>query len=221
MPNNFNNNTNKKDLQGSSIKYTTWRLNYQNDTAMEQSGGMIPSGESSNLEDNKTAIIDVSTYIEPIEINPSDDYDGMKKTTVILNNLNKGFKMLPIRTSCPSNSSSNNRFAFIGAENNIFTKNSYTVEEGMDLLQYTYILYNDSTTTYYYKTLLEYVRQKINNDWTIDSVNVNSTSSYVDIKFYGTEDKSLTNTFTLSIFKNNGILPESFDFSQWSDYGAE
>lgn len=48
----------------------------------------IPMG--SNLEDNKTATIDVSTYTEPIEIEPSEGKDGMKKATVTLSNIPSG-----------------------------------------------------------------------------------------------------------------------------------
>ena len=47
--------------------------------------GEVPS--SATLEDNKTATIDVSAYTEPVEVEPSDDYDGMKKTTITLSNI--------------------------------------------------------------------------------------------------------------------------------------
>lgn len=47
--------------------------------------GEIPSG--ADLEDNKTATIDVSTYTEPVEIEPTDGKDGMKKVTVTLSNI--------------------------------------------------------------------------------------------------------------------------------------
>lgn len=47
--------------------------------------GEVPS--VTELEDNKTATINVSTYTEPVEIEPSDDYDGMKKATVTLSNI--------------------------------------------------------------------------------------------------------------------------------------
>ena len=40
--------------------------------------GEIPSG--ADLEDNKTATIDVSTYTEPVEIEPTEGKDGMKKS---------------------------------------------------------------------------------------------------------------------------------------------
>lgn len=50
--------------------------------------GEIPSG--ADLEDNKTATIDVSTYTEPVEITPIEGKDGMKKATVTLSNIPSG-----------------------------------------------------------------------------------------------------------------------------------
>lgn len=50
--------------------------------------GEIPSG--ADLEDNKTATIDVSTYTEPVEITPTEGKDGMKKATVTLSNIPSG-----------------------------------------------------------------------------------------------------------------------------------
>lgn len=50
--------------------------------------GEIPSG--ADLENNKTATIDVSTYTEPVEIEPTAGKDGMKKATVTLSNIPSG-----------------------------------------------------------------------------------------------------------------------------------
>lgn len=47
--------------------------------------GEVPSG--ADLEDNKTATIDVSTYTEPVEIEPTEGKDGMAKVTVTLTNV--------------------------------------------------------------------------------------------------------------------------------------
>ena len=47
--------------------------------------GEIPSG--ADLENNKTATIDVSTYTAPVEIEPTEGKDGMKKATVTLSNI--------------------------------------------------------------------------------------------------------------------------------------
>lgn len=54
--------------------------------------GEIPSG--ADLENNKTATIDVSTYTEPVEIEPTEGKDGMKKATVTLSNIPAGSAML-------------------------------------------------------------------------------------------------------------------------------
>lgn len=48
------------------------------------------SGGGADLEDNKTATIDVSTYTEPVEITPTEGKDGMKKATVTLDNIPSG-----------------------------------------------------------------------------------------------------------------------------------
>ena len=50
--------------------------------------GEIPSG--ADLDNNKTATIDVSTYTQPVEITPSEGKDGMKKATVTLSNIPSG-----------------------------------------------------------------------------------------------------------------------------------
>lgn len=50
--------------------------------------GEVPSG--ADLENNKTATIDVSTYTEPVEIEPTAGKDGMKKATVTLSNIPSG-----------------------------------------------------------------------------------------------------------------------------------
>lgn len=47
--------------------------------------GEVPS--EAELENNKAATIDVSAYTEPVEVSPSEGYDGMKKTTVTLSNI--------------------------------------------------------------------------------------------------------------------------------------
>ena len=47
-------------------------------------------GGGADLEDNKTATIDVSAYTGPVTINPSAGKDGMKKATVTLSNIPSG-----------------------------------------------------------------------------------------------------------------------------------
>ena len=42
---------------------------------------------SAKLDNNKTATINVSTYTEPVVINPTSGKDGMKKATITLSNI--------------------------------------------------------------------------------------------------------------------------------------
>lgn len=60
--------------------------------------GEIPSG--ADLEDNKTATIDVSTYTEPVEIEPTEGKDGMKKATVTLSNIPSGAQTFGYAWEC-------------------------------------------------------------------------------------------------------------------------
>lgn len=50
--------------------------------------------QAADLEDNKAATIDVSTYTEPVEVTPTQGKDGMKKVTVSLSNIPAGANML-------------------------------------------------------------------------------------------------------------------------------
>ena len=47
--------------------------------------GEVPEG--ADLENNKAATINVSTYTEPVEVTPTSGKDGMKKVTVTLSNI--------------------------------------------------------------------------------------------------------------------------------------
>ena len=47
--------------------------------------GEVPSG--ADLEDNKAATINASTYTEPVEVTPSEGKDGMKKATITVSNI--------------------------------------------------------------------------------------------------------------------------------------
>lgn len=49
MANNFNDNANKKNLNGSDISYTTYRTNYSNDEMMKDNGGVPSSGGGSGF----------------------------------------------------------------------------------------------------------------------------------------------------------------------------
>jgi len=47
-------------------------------------------GSGADLEDNHETTIDVSNYSEPVEVEPTQGKDGMKKNTVTLNNIPSG-----------------------------------------------------------------------------------------------------------------------------------
>ena len=55
---------------------------------IEIKAGEVP--ETATLEDNKAVTVDVSTYTEPIVIEPSEGNDGMKKVTITLSNIPQG-----------------------------------------------------------------------------------------------------------------------------------
>lgn len=47
----------------------------------------IISQAEGDLEDNKAATINVSTYTQPVEVTPTQGKDGMKKATITLSNI--------------------------------------------------------------------------------------------------------------------------------------
>jgi hypothetical protein len=51
---------------------------------------IIGQAEGADLDNNKTATINVSTYTEPVEIKPTAGKDGMKKATITLSNIPSG-----------------------------------------------------------------------------------------------------------------------------------
>lgn len=53
-----------------------------------EASGTVPV--TADLENNKTATINASTYTAPVEITPSEGKDGMKKATVTLSNIPSG-----------------------------------------------------------------------------------------------------------------------------------
>jgi hypothetical protein len=55
-------------------------------TSLEVNGEVVKTG-GADLDENKTATIDVSTYTEPVVVNPTSGKDGMKKATITLTNL--------------------------------------------------------------------------------------------------------------------------------------
>lgn len=55
-------------------------------TFKEATAGDVPS----DLDDNKTASINASTYTQPVEVTPSEGKEGMKKCTITLTNIPSG-----------------------------------------------------------------------------------------------------------------------------------
>ena len=52
--------------------------------------GIVASGTvpvTADLDNNKTATINVSTYTEPVEVTPTEGKDGMKKATITLSHI--------------------------------------------------------------------------------------------------------------------------------------
>lgn len=56
-------------------------------TAISINGASQEISGSSDIEENKAATIDVSTYTEPVEIEPTEGKDGIAKCTVTLSNI--------------------------------------------------------------------------------------------------------------------------------------
>lgn len=59
-----------------------------------QTIGTPSGGGDVELEDNKAATINVSTYTVPVEITPTEGKDGMKKATITLSNIPSSEKTL-------------------------------------------------------------------------------------------------------------------------------
>lgn len=58
--------------------------------AKEDAFANIIEQGGADLDDNKAATINVSTYTQPVEITPTSGKDGMKKATVTLSNIPSG-----------------------------------------------------------------------------------------------------------------------------------
>lgn len=72
------------------------------------------SGGGADLEDNKTATIDVSTYTEPVEITPTAGKDGMKKATVTLSNIPSGGNPMNVSFKGWKGKDDNDKDVYIG-----------------------------------------------------------------------------------------------------------
>lgn len=51
---------------------------------------IIGQAEGGDLDNNKAATINVSTYTQPVEVKPTAGKDGMKKATITLSNIPSG-----------------------------------------------------------------------------------------------------------------------------------
>lgn len=58
--------------------------------AKEDAYANIIEQGSADLENNKAATINVSTYTSPVEVTPTSGKDGMKKATITLSNIPSG-----------------------------------------------------------------------------------------------------------------------------------
>ena len=58
-------------------------------TSLEVNGEVVEI-DGADLDDNKAATINVSTYTEPVEVTPTAGKDGMKKATITLSNIPVG-----------------------------------------------------------------------------------------------------------------------------------
>lgn len=55
-------------------------------STLEVNGEAVSTGPV-DLEDNKAATIDVSTYTQPVEVTPTEGKDGMEKAIITLSNI--------------------------------------------------------------------------------------------------------------------------------------
>ena len=77
-------------MSNSNFEITNYSVDpvTQQITSLEVNG--TPVSSSIDLEDNKAATINVSTYTQPVEVTPTEGKDGMKKATITLSNIPSG-----------------------------------------------------------------------------------------------------------------------------------
>lgn len=69
------------EITGYTVNPTTQQI-----TSLEVNGEVVETG-GADLDENKTATINVSTYTVPVVVNPTEGKDGMKKATITLTNI--------------------------------------------------------------------------------------------------------------------------------------
>ena len=89
-------------------------------TSLEVNGSAIST--SADLDDNKAATINVSTYTEPVEVTPTSGKDGMKKATITLSNIPSGIPDLVYSSSLESDGDDT---AYVITDENDFTQASF------------------------------------------------------------------------------------------------
>lgn len=99
------------------------------------------SGSGGNdLENNHQATIDVSTYTEPVEIEPVSGKDGMKKATITLSNIPGGTNVLHWYKWKETNESTGESY-----EAYLTLEFAPTVDEGeIPQSYYAYVVHNDT-----------------------------------------------------------------------------
>lgn len=137
------------------------------------SGG---GGGGADLENNKTATIDVSAYTGPVAITPTAGKDGMKKTTVTLSNIpsggsatayawkvNDGYQYLDIDTAPTDPADINNIKGILGRNNGILFVNTLLIP-----LDETYTYVSDTEFTISYEDGEEIITDTYTRDTTKD-----------------------------------------------------
>lgn len=99
-------------------------------TSLEVNGATVSS--SADLDNNKTATINVSTYTQPVEVTPTSGKDGMKKATITLNNIPSG---IPNTTYGSSLECDGDDTAYVVTDNADFTQATF----------FLFVLYDSSS----------------------------------------------------------------------------
>lgn len=82
--------------------------------AKEDAYANIIEQGGADLDNNKTATINVSTYTDPVEVKPSSGKDGMKKATITLSNI-------------PSPTGSATAYGWVDTENEVVQYTNFSV----------------------------------------------------------------------------------------------
>lgn len=106
-------------------------------SSLEVNGEAVETG-GADLEDNKAATINVSTYTEPIEVTPTSGKESMKKATITLSNIPGGVPASLIRCTLYNNEETSS--LNIAVENSNATSSIAYIDTFSGIL---YLLYRD------------------------------------------------------------------------------